>query len=165
MHRNRRARVASGALLALGVVVLTAAPAAAHVEPDPSRVEPGDEATVAFVVEHGCDESPTTKLTFKIPKGVKDAEPVEKDGWSATTKGKTVVFEDPASSDVVEEDAFSISFTAPNKTTVLAWKVVQKCEVGSIRWIDTSEDAENPPPRIGVGKDAPEEHEEESEHG
>ncbi len=167
MHRSPLVRAADGALLTLGIVVIAAAPAAAHVEPDPSRVEPATEATVVFAVEHGCDESPTTKLTFKIPKGVKNAQPVAKDGWSSTTRRKTVVFEDPASSDLVEDDEFSISFTAPNRTTILAWKIVQRCEEGTIRWIDTSDGAENPPPRIGVGKDAPEEHEEEpeSEHG
>jgi uncharacterized protein YcnI len=143
-------------------VVLTAAPAAAHIEPIPSRVEPGDDAVVSFTVEHGCDESPTTKLTFKIPKGVKNATPEAKDGWSSKVKGKTIVFEDPASSELVENDEFSISFTAPNKTTLLVWKVVQKCAEGTIRWIDTSDGAENPPPRVGVGKDAPEEHEEEA---
>ena len=121
----------------------------------PPRVEPGTAATIAFVVEHGCDESPTTKLTFKIPKSVKDAAPVAKDGWSSKVRGKTVVFEDPAALDLVEDDAFSISFTAPAKTTVLVWKVVQKCEEGKVRWIDTSDGAENPPPRVGVGMDAP----------
>ncbi|MEX2269010.1 MAG: DUF1775 domain-containing protein [Acidimicrobiia bacterium] len=158
--RSRRSIVVS--VLALGALLLACAPAAAHVEPDPNRVEPGDAVTVAFLVTHGCDESPTVKLTFKIPKGGTDVAPEDKDGWEAAKKGKTVVFEGgPLDTDT--EDSFAIGFTAPNKKTLLVWKVVQKCEDGVIRWIDTSEGAEESPPVVGVGKDAPEEHGEEAE--
>jgi uncharacterized protein YcnI len=137
--------------------MLVAAPASAHIDADPSRVEPGDRATVAFVVEHGCDESPTVKLKFKIPKGAKDVEPQAKDGWTTRTKGKTVVFVGgPLGPDT--EDGFAIAFTAPDRETVLAWKVIQKCEQGVIRWIDTSKDAEESPPVVGVGQDPPETH-------
>jgi uncharacterized protein YcnI len=154
MTRSRSGCVALGVLLTLGFVGLAAAPAFAHIEPDPARVEPGDDATVSFNVEHGCDTSPTTSLTFKIPKGAKHVAPVDKDGWRSEVKGKTVVF-DGGSLDAHTEDQFSISFTAPNKKTILVWKVIQQCEEGEIRWIDTSKTAEEPPPRVGVGKNPP----------
>jgi uncharacterized protein YcnI len=154
MTRSWPTRVVFGVTLALGAVVLAAAPASAHIEPDPSRVEPGAAATVAFNVEHGCDTSPTTSLTFKIPKGVKDVAPEAKDEWSSKLKGKTVVFEDGLLA-ANTEDQFAISFKAPNKKTILVWKVVQRCQEGTIRWIDTSAGAEEPPPRVGVGKNPP----------
>ena len=151
----RTGRVPIALLISGLAVVVMAAPAAAHIEPDPSRVKPGATATVAFTVEHGCDESPTTKLTFKIPKGVKKVSPEDKDGWETSVSKKTVVFSGQ-SPDAETEDTFSITFTAPKKKTILTWKIVQKCEEGEIRWIDTSKGSEEPPPRVGVGKDAPE---------
>ena len=155
--RRSSQRIVVTLVVAITVAALAAAPAGAHIDADPSRVEPGASTTVAFVVGHGCDESPTVKLKFKIPKGVQDVEPEAKDGWATRSKRKTVVFKGgPLDSNT--EDTFAISFTAPDKTTVLVWKVIQKCEEGAIRWIDTAEGAEESPPVVGVGQDPPEEH-------
>ena len=140
--------------LAFVVIAIAAAPAFAHLAPEPSRVEPGASATVAFLVEHGCDEAPTIELTFQVPKGVKDVEPVDKDGWISDVDGRTVVFEG-GPLDANTPDTFSISFTAPNKKKIIRWKVVQGCTEGLIRWIDTAVGAEHPPAEIGVGKDVP----------
>jgi periplasmic copper chaperone A len=137
-----------------GCVLAMAVPASAHIEPDPAKVKPGATATVAFNVEHGCETSPTIMLTFKIPKGATRVAPVPKDGWTATAAKGTVVFSG-GSLDATTEDTFSIAFTAPNKKTVLVWKVVQQCDQGVIRWIDTAKGAEFPPPAIGVGKNPP----------
>ena len=64
--------------------------------------------------------------------------------------GGTVVFEGgPLGAHT--PDTFSITFTAPKKKTVLVWKVIQNCVVGVTRWIDTSKNANEPPPRVGVG--------------
>ncbi|MBM3671511.1 MAG: DUF1775 domain-containing protein [Actinobacteria bacterium] len=141
-------------VIALALLALLAVPAAAHIEAEPNRVEPGESATVGFLVEHGCDDSPTIKVTLKVPKGVKDVEPVEKEGWRDDVDGRTVEFEG-GPLDAETPDTFSISFTAPHKTKLLSWKIVQACTDGLIRWIDTSEDAENPPAVVAVGKDVP----------
>jgi len=155
--RRSSQRIVIILVVAITVAALAAAPAGAHIDADPSRVEPGASTTVAFVVEHGCDESPTVKLKFKIPKDIQDVEPEAKDGWATRSTRKTVVFKGgPLESDT--EDRFAISFTAPDTTTVLMWKVIQKCEEGAIRWIDTSDGAEEPPPVVGVGTDAPDGH-------
>jgi uncharacterized protein YcnI len=140
--------VTAGASAAM--LVLIAGPAAAHIIPDPSSIQPGTRATVAFNIEHGCGTSPTTKLTFKIPKRVKRVEAVAKTGWKERVSGGTVVFAGgPLGAHT--EDTFSITFTAPKKKTVLVWKVIQSCVVGVNRWIDTSKNADEPPPRVGVG--------------
>ena len=152
-------RAAVAVAVVLGTLLVMAGAAAAHIEPDPNQVDPGAKATVEFSVEHGCDTSPTVKLTFKIPKGVKKATPEAKDGWDATVKGKTIVFEGGPSPAADAEDTFAISFKAPKTKTVLVWKVIQNCEEGIIRWIDTSKTAEEPPPRVGVGKAPPAEEE------
>jgi uncharacterized protein YcnI len=164
MHRRHRRRLPTLVGITLVALVVFAASAAAHLEPDPARVPKGTEATVAFTVEHGCDGSPTVELTFRIPRSVRrstvTAEP--KDGWDPSVRGRTVVFSGgPLGAET--EDSFSITFTAPNRTTLLTWKIVQECEDGSIRWIDTSHNAEFPPPVVGVGQDPPS-HEDGDDH-
>jgi uncharacterized protein YcnI len=153
------------AAVAAGAVLLVAAPAAAHVEPEPNRVKPGKEATVEFTTEHGCEGSPTIKMTFRVPKGVTDAAPVEQAGWTGTVEGRKVVFSGgPAPGD--EPAPFSISFTAPDKKGEMVWKVVQQCEEGVDRWIETDPEGDKPAPRVGVGQKPSGEHEDESDdHG
>src|SRR5581483_5107720 len=155
MRRSSLLTRAAIAITAAFIVVgMVSTVAAAHIDPEPSRVKPGATGTVAFHVEHGCDQSPTIKLTFKIPKGATKVATVTKPGWDATIAKGIVVF-DGGSLAATTPDTFSITFTAPKKKTVLAWKVLQQCEGSVIRWIDTAKDAENPPARVGVGKNPP----------
>jgi periplasmic copper chaperone A len=151
MHSPRRAAVAF--IVGAGALLAIAGPAAAHVEPDPSRVKPGKTTTVGFTPEHGCKESPIISMKFRIPKGASEVTPEPKDGWDVKATRRTVTFSGGTMpSDAT--DAFEISFTAPDKKTVLSWKVVQGCEEGVERWIQ-GPDGETPAPRVGVGKAAP----------
>jgi periplasmic copper chaperone A len=157
MRSNGRVarRSAITGVLAGAVVALVAGSAWAHITPDPARVKPGKTATVEFTIEHGCDGSPTTKLAFQVPKGAKGVAGVDQDGWTTSRSGRTLVFEGgPLPAD--QEDAFGISFTAPDKKTILAWKVIQTCEQGEAAWIQSGRDAEHPTPLVGVGKTPPE---------
>ena len=145
-------RLAAVAITATGLVLLVAGPALAHVEPDPSRVKPGKSTTVEFTPEHGCGESVTTRMTFKVPKGATNAKPVALAGWLASAGGGKITF---ASNKVPDKEAsFGITFTAPNAKTLLAWKVVQQCQDGVNRWIEGPK-GENPAPLVGVGKNPP----------
>lgn len=138
--------------LAAGVIVATAAPAFAHVEVDPSRVKPGKAATVEFSPEHGCGkDAPTTRMTFRVPRGVTDAEGIAPEGWQASTSGRRIVFEG-GPLPYHEQAAFGISFTAPDSKTLLTWKVIQSCDDETVRWIETDHDAESPAPVVGVGR-------------
>jgi uncharacterized protein YcnI len=156
-------RITVTGVLAGAVVALVAGPAWAHVEPDPVRVKPGSDATVTFTPEHGCEGSPTTKMTFRVPKGVKNAAPVAKAGWTTSATGKQIVFEGGSVPNDVKE-SFGISFTAPSKKTILAWKVIQTCEQGEAAWIQSGRDAAHPTPLVGVGKTPPEVKEEPEGH-
>jgi periplasmic copper chaperone A len=145
-------RVAVIALMATGALFLVAAPALAHVEPDPTRVKPGKKATVEFTPEHGCGESVTTQMDFQVPKGVKGAKPLPLDGWTSSVHGRKITF---ASDKVPSAEAsFGITFTAPSTKTVLAWKVIQRCQAGVNRWLEGPK-GENPAPLVGVGKNPP----------
>ena len=146
-------RVAGLALGVAGLVVLVAGPAAAHVQPDPNQVKPGKLATVEFSPEHGCKGSPTTRMSFLVPKGVTGAKPVKKDGWKSKVAGRTITFSG-GSAPGDQPSVFVITFTAPKTKTLLTWKVVQACEQGVERWIEGPK-GENPAPVVGVGKAPP----------
>jgi uncharacterized protein YcnI len=150
MHMTRRVVVVS---LAVGATMLVSTTAAwAHVEADPNRVKPGKKTTVEFAPEHGCDDSVTTRMVFRVPRAVTDAAPVEQDGWTATTEGRTITFASDQVPD--EETSFGIRFTAPDRKALLSWRVVQRCQDGVERWIE-GPDGEKPAPIVGVGKSPP----------
>jgi D-alanyl-D-alanine carboxypeptidase len=147
-------------MIRIGVVTLTAVsslvlgvlPAGAHIEADPNRVKAGERATVEFTPEHGCGESVTTKMEFVVPTKAKHAKAVKLDGWTATGKGRTIVFD----SDEVpsEEQSFGISFTAPTGKGLLSWRIVQRCQGGVERWIEGPQ-GETPAPIVGVDRNPP----------
>ncbi len=68
-------------LTALVVVLVSAAPAFAHVEVGDSSVDMTGAATVTFTFDHGCSGQPTTSLRMKIPDGVTNVVPQPVDGW------------------------------------------------------------------------------------
>ena len=145
--------VAVLALAVLAALLLATTAAWAHVESDPNRVKPGKKATVEFTPEHGCGDSVTTRMTFRVPKAATNAAPVEQDGWTTSVQGRTITFASDKVPD--EETSFGISFTAPDAKTLLAWKVVQRCQEGVDRWIE-GPNGESPAPIVGVGKNPPE---------
>jgi periplasmic copper chaperone A len=140
------------------VILAAGGVAFAHIDPDPIAMQAGTSGTVAFNVEHGCDGSPTTSMSFKIPDGVTDAVGVAKDGWTATLTGDTLEFAGgPLAAD--EEDHFDITFTAPATAGDISFPVIQTCEQGEIAWIEAivegAEEPENPAPTIKVTADPP----------
>jgi uncharacterized protein YcnI len=149
-----RTRVLVGTAALLGALAL-AAPASAHIDPDPTSVPAGSQATVAFTVEHGCEESDTTKLEIKVPDGVTDARFVAKEGWTGSTSdGVVTITGGPLGHDT--EDRFSITFTAPaTEGATLRFPIIQTCEVGSIDWISESEDDDHPAPVVTLGAPDP----------
>jgi len=152
MNTPRRAAMATA--IAAGALMMTVGPAAAHVEPDPTSVKPGKAVTVAFTPEHGCDDSPITTMTFRVPRGARNANPEPKDGWEAAASGRTTRRTITFSGGSMPSDAtsaFSISFTAPKSKVLLTWKVIQACEDGVERWLE-GPDGDFPAPVVGVGK-------------
>jgi periplasmic copper chaperone A len=140
------------------VILVAGGIASAHIDPDPIAVQAGTSATVAFKVEHGCDGSPTTSMSFQIPEGVTDAVGVEKDGWTSTVTGNTLEFTGgPLAAD--EEDHFDITFTAPAAAGEISFPVIQACEQGELAWIEPivegAEEPERPAPTIKITEGAP----------
>jgi uncharacterized protein YcnI len=145
------------ALVPRAAAALLALTAPAHVEPQVSEAPAGSRTTFSFVVEHGCDGSPTVEVAIQIPEGAFDVVPVEQAGWVGTVEQGTqpvVRFAGgPLAADV--EGTFGFELVTPNLPgqTVL-FPTVQTCEEGEIAWIDPAEVAEEPAPRVRLTENA-----------
>jgi uncharacterized protein YcnI len=142
------------AAVAAGAFVLLATPAFAHVEVEPTQVEPGSTSPVLFTIEHGCSESPTVKVEMQLPAGVTQVEPEPVPGWEFEITDDVITWTGGPQPDH-EPLGLSVFMTFPDTPdAVLLFPVVQTCEVGEIRWIqppnpDGSE-PEDPAPVVVV---------------
>ncbi len=142
------------AATAAGALVLLAAPALAHVEVEPTQVEPGSTSPLLFTIEHGCSESPTIKVEMQLPAGVTEVEPEQVPGWEFEITDDVITWTGGPQPDH-EPLGLSVFMTfSDTPDQVLLFPVVQTCEVGEIRWIqppnpDGSE-PEDPAPVVVV---------------
>lgn len=139
-------------LAALGAL-LAAPVAGAHVTANPGTAEAGGFTMIAFRVPHGCEESPTTSLTIRIPAGIIFVTPQNVPGWKATaTMGK---LPQPVESEgeTITEGVTAVTWTggplAPHEFTdfgismrmpdtpgeTLHFPAIQRCRQGVHRWI------------------------------
>jgi uncharacterized protein YcnI len=150
---------------------LVAAPAAgAHVTANPTEANAGGFAMISFRVPHGCEDSPTTSLTVKIPEGVVSVTPQAVAGWEVSTKsGKLATPVELHGSTVTEGvqevtwtggpldshqfTDFGISMAVPDTPgETLYFPAVQRCQQGVTRWIQIPVDGQAEPdsPAPGV---------------
>jgi periplasmic copper chaperone A len=132
-----------------------ASPAFAHIDPDPSEAQAGSTLSIGFTIEHGCDSSPTIQIDMRLPDGVTNAAPDPFDGWTAKLDGNVVTYSG-GSLAADTEGTFSVTMTLPpTPDTTIFFPIVQRCEVGEIRWIglpiDGSEPAEPAPALLLTG--------------
>jgi len=136
-------------LAAAGVTFALAAPVSAHINADPSEAQAGSTQTIGFTIEHGCDGSPTIAVDMLIPAGVTDVEPQPLDGWTATLDTtdddeELVRFEGGSLADGTEGTFEATLTLPPTPDTVVFFPIVQRCEVGELRWIEIPIDGEEP---------------------
>ena len=157
--------------LAAAAALVLAAPAAAHVTANPPTAPSDGFAVIAFQVPHGCDGSPTTSLTVRIPEGVVSVKPEAVAGWQVATKigkyaepvdlfGETVtegVKEVTWSGGSLPDSQyldFGLSLKLPplDAGTKLNFPVIQRCQQGVTRWIqipvEGEEEPEEPAPQV-----------------
>ena len=167
-------RVTTRLSVVLGVsalgLALSAGPALAHVTANPGEAAAGGYTYHQFRVGHGCEASPTTKVTIFIPDGVISVKPEVEPGWkSATVIGAITPYDNHG--ETISEGVKEVSFTAaaplpddqmtqfgvsmkmPDKAGETLWfPVVQVCQTGETRWIDIAvegqEEPETPAPGI-----------------
>jgi periplasmic copper chaperone A len=165
-----------GALPAAGaVVLLSAAPASAHVSISPSDGTAGAYSVLTASVPHGCDGSPTTRVAMQIPEQIlsvtptrhpfydvrrvmeKLDEPVtDAHGNEVTERVGQIVYtaNDPLPEG--QRDAFELSLQLPDTPgETLVFPTVQTCEQGETAWVEVGEEGsdeelEAPAPTVTV---------------
>lgn len=121
-------------------VTALAAPALAHIDPDPTEAPAGSEQSVGFTVQHGCEGSATIELRMRLPDGVANATPEAPAGWTGSVDDNVVTFTGGPLADQIEE-TFRVRMILPlTPDTAIYFPFVQRCEAGEIAWIDIPAD-------------------------
>jgi uncharacterized protein YcnI len=130
---------------------LLPASAFAHVTMQPKEAPAESYAKLTFRVPHGCNGSPTTKITVRIPEGVLSVKPQVHPGWKIATKtrkiAKPVKLHGAMITESVSEvswsgllsdeymDEFGMSVKLPaGAGSRLLFPVEQECKKGTLQW-------------------------------
>lgn len=151
-------RAALPAALIVTTLALTTSTATAHVTLETREYPAASTAKLVLKVPHGCEGSPTVSIRVRIPDNVLNVKPQPKPGWQlTTTKGKLATpikgeHGETITESVREvqwsggrlEDAYYDEFVfrgqLPDQAgATLYIPVVQECEKGVNRWIETPE--------------------------
>lgn len=148
---RRRAVLAAAAVSLL----LGSAPRAeAHTDSDVVAVPAGSEAVVILKPAHGCGDSPTVKVSTRVP--VPEAYGGEVGDWLMVATGegvdRTVITWSGSSLPADQEGAFPVHFTVPDTVgELVTLPFVQECADGTeLAWISGDPGAEFPAPRVLV---------------
>lgn len=148
-----RYRLPLAAAAAIGVALCIAAPASAHIHTDPEEVKAGTSNEVGFIIEHGCDGSPTIQVELQLPDGVTDISAEDQDGFAASVDGQVVEFTGGSLPDGTEH-SFTVTFTAPSEAGTIDVPLIQTCEEGSNDWIqpevEGQPEPEYPAPQLAI---------------
>lgn len=161
---RRTIRALGAGAAALGVVTLTGTPAGAHVSVTPSTTAAGSYAVLTFSVGHGCEGSPTTRLTIAMPEDIPAVTPTVHPGWRVEKVAETL--DEPiadAHGNEITERIAQVVYTARTplpegyRDTVelqvqlpdaegetLTFPVVQTCAQGETAWNETAAEGQDP---------------------
>lgn len=168
-HHRRSARTRSRRVMQTGAATLIvslvglASPASAHVTVTPSTTTAGAYAVLQFSVGHGCEKSPTTKITVQIPAQITSVTPTRTALWKVAKRTEKI---DPPSVDshgnkIVERvasvtfstdtplpdgyrEVFELAVQLPEASgTKLVFPTIQTCEQGESAWIEVPQDGQN----------------------
>lgn len=158
--------LAAGAALTLAAVPLAAS---AHVSVTPSSTAAGGYSVLTFSLSHGCEESPTTSLTFDIPEGIDGVAPTVNPNWTIQKvadgdRTAQVVYTAITPLESGYRDTVELSVKLPEDAAgeTLSFPVLQSCEVGETNWNQVAEEGEeepeSPAPSIVVTEATGDEH-------
>lgn len=138
---------------AAAAALAACAGAHAHVVLDRPSAPAGSYHKATFMVGHGCEGSPTRRLTVFVPDGIVSVKPMARPGWTvqtrsaalpapATLHGKTItkaVSQVSWSGGPLPDDRFD-EFTMlvrlPAQPGRLHFRILQECERGQVDWAD-----------------------------
>jgi uncharacterized protein YcnI len=147
----------------LGAVALVAAPASAHVTVSASTTAAGAFTVLTVSVPHGCEGSPTTKVSIQIPEGINSVTPTRNALWEVdkevdqldppvtdahgneiTERVSTVTYTAKAPLPDGYRDSFELSLQLPDEEgTTLVFPTIQTCEEGESAWIEVPADGQS----------------------
>jgi len=134
---------------ALFVLLLFAAPAAAHVEVRPAVARPGNTVELTFRVPNERADAATVGLELFLPKGV-PAKVAPHPGWTSTDRGGGAIAFAPDTPDGAigpgRAQDFKVTLGPLPKTDRIVFKALQTYADGDVvRWIQaTGPDDERP---------------------
>lgn len=166
----RLALLPAAGLLALSV----AGPASAHVGISPSDGAAGSYTVLTVSVPHGCDGSPTTRVTIQMPEQVNAVTPTRNALWEVekVTEQLDEPITDTHGNEITERvsevvyttdeplpegyrDAFELSLQLPDLPgETLVFPTIQTCEEGETAWTEVAaegedgEELESPAPTV-----------------
>jgi uncharacterized protein YcnI len=143
---------------ACAVLATLSTPAFAHITLETGSAAVGSGYKAILRVPHGCDASPTTAISVKVPEGLIDAKPMPKAGWTLDIKTGDYARPYTLHGGEVVSGALEITWSGGNLPddqydefvmrgtlaadlepgTVLYFPVIQTCATGEEDWIDTS---------------------------
>ena len=145
---------AAAIALAAGATLALASPlaASAHVGAGASSTAAGSYTIITMSVPHGCDASPTTRITIDIPEEILSVTPTVNPNWtiSRTTEPLATAVEDQTerTSQVIytaigeglapdQRDTFELSLRLPDGEAgdIVEFPVTQDCAVGQTLWV------------------------------
>lgn len=138
------------------LVVAGALPAAAHVTVSPDTTDAGAYALLTFAVPHGCDGSPTTKVTINLPdEGIGPVTPSVNPNWDVERvregddpQGNVlqVVYtaKTPLPDDLRDTFELSTLILPDAEGETIAFPILQTCEEGETNWDQIPEDGQDP---------------------
>ncbi|RKP27690.1 hypothetical protein SYNPS1DRAFT_26669 [Syncephalis pseudoplumigaleata] len=157
----------------LSVAAMAAVLVEAHVSITPPKINADTYSSIAFRIPHGCNGSPTTKVTVKLPTNTSSVKGAFIPGWqiSTTTRPLEVPFKsdgkevnttvdtvtwsaDTAGNNSLPDTAymdFGLTLKTPikpNANDKLAFDLYQVCTNGSNNWTDTAPNGEHPQPAV-----------------
>ncbi len=147
-RRALKATLIAGATIGLMTAGLSAA--SAHVDISPDSTAAGSYSLLTFSVGHGCNGSPTTKMTIDLPKELSDATPTVNPNWtisktteklatpqklangsSVTERTSQIIYTAKTPLDAHQRDALALSLQLPDKVgETLYFPTLQTCETG-----------------------------------
>ncbi|WP_162599867.1 DUF1775 domain-containing protein [Nocardioides solisilvae] len=157
MSSPRPALLLVGALAALAALAAGTAPAGAHVSVTPDELRAGEQAVVTLQVDHGCGDSPTTRLEVRLPDALGDVDTGPTRDWRVERRGRVLVLTaaTPVPSDLTV--GVDLVLRAPDEPGDLALPTVQTCESGEEAWTqvaveetDAAAELERPAPVVRV---------------
>lgn len=181
----RPATAVATALGAAALAVLLPGSAQAHVGMSADSTAAGSHALLTLAVPHGCEGSPTTRISVRIPAGIDDVTPAVNPGWTVRKVEKkldppvTAEDGDQLTSRVAEvvwtarqplpdgfRDSLALQVVLPAGSAgqQLAFPTLQTCVEGETAWTQVPsdgqghDDLDHPAPAVLVTAAVPEGH-------